>query len=91
MPLRRRAGRRSELYAVGIRLIDRVEVHPPAEGSAGARIELQGHLASMLRLAGAYGPGNAKSPPGVPDGLVMFLGSAKVDAGTGFEPVTFRL
>lgn len=36
--------------------IDPVEVYPPAAGSAGRRIELQGHLASMLRLAGAFRP-----------------------------------
>jgi hypothetical protein len=43
---------------------------------------LIGHLASMLRLAGALGSWNAKSPPGTPDGLMMFLGPVKVDAGT---------
>ncbi|MEO3475912.1 recombinase family protein [Roseomonas sp. CAU 1739] len=78
-------------------LIDRVEVHPPAEGATVPRIELIGHLAAMLRAAGYAGaevrPGarNAKSPPAGADGLDMFLSSELVDAGTGFEPVTFRL
>ncbi len=77
-------------------LIDRVEVHPPAEGSREPRIELVGHLASMLRAAGAgrlvgVGSGNAKSPPAGADRLGSFLSSELWDAGTGFEPVTFRL
>jgi hypothetical protein len=49
---------------------------------AEPRIELQGHLASMLRLAGAFGSENAKSPPGAPDGLGVLFSSVKVDAGT---------
>ena len=72
-------------------LIERVEVYPPAEAGAAPRIELVGHLTSMLRLAGVFGAGNAKSPSGVPGGLGVLLSSVKVDAGTGFEPVTFRL
>ena len=72
-------------------LIDRVEVHPPAETGGSARIELVGHLASMLRAAGVAGVQTAKSPSAGPDGLHVFLGSESVDAGTGFEPVTFRL
>ena len=75
-------------------LIARVEVHPPAEGSKQARVELIGHLAAMLRAAGvgdADGLGTAKSPPAGPGGLDLFWSSESVDAGTGFEPVTFRL
>jgi site-specific DNA recombinase len=77
-------------------LIERVEVHLPAEGAREPRLELVGHLAAMLRAAGAgalvgVGPRNAKSPPAGADGLDVFLSSELVDAGTGFEPVTFRL
>ncbi|MDB5375629.1 MAG: putative recombinase [Rubritepida sp.] len=66
-------------------LIARVEVHAD-------RLELTGHLTSMLRAAGVQGPLaaalDAESPPEGSGGL---LSSAKGDAGTGFEPVTFRL
>ncbi len=72
-------------------LIDRVEVHPPAEAGSVPRIELVGHLAAMLRAAGVAGSANAKSPSAGADGLEVFLSSVQVDAGTGFEPVTFRL
>jgi len=63
-------------------LIDRVEVHPPRDGSREPRIELVGHLAAMLQAAGLEGPLNAKSPPGVPDGLDVFGCSELGDAGT---------
>jgi DNA invertase Pin-like site-specific DNA recombinase len=68
-------------------LIERVEVHPPAEGDRAPRLELVGHLAAMLRAAGASGLGgvgsrNAKSPPADADGLDLFLSSESVDAGT---------
>ena len=63
-------------------LIERVEVHPPGEVGTGPWIELQGHLASLLRLAGACGSENAKSPAGVPDGLMTFFSSELGDAGT---------
>ena len=72
-------------------LIERVEVYPPAESGAAPRIELVGHLTSMLRLAGVFGSGNGKSPLAAANGLDVLLSSVKVDAGTGFEPVTFRL
>ena len=76
-------------------LIDRVEVHAPPEGGGTPRIELVGHLASMLRAAGAEGmavaTGHEKSPRAGAGGLGSFLSSVQVDAGTGFEPVTFRL
>jgi hypothetical protein len=66
-------------------LIARVEVHAD-------RLELTGHLTAMLRAAGVQGPLpqtlNAQSPSLVGDGLAC---SVKWDAGTGFEPVTFRL
>ncbi|WPB87657.1 recombinase family protein [Sediminicoccus rosea] len=73
-------------------LIARVEVHPPAEPGARPRLELLGELSALLVAAGveAIG-GNAKSPPTIAGGLDVFSRSVSVDAGTGFEPVTFRL
>ena len=59
-------------------LVSRVEVHPGGEDGTGPTIELIGHLGALLRAGGADVP-------------AMCLGSVKVDAGTGFEPVTFRL
>ena len=72
-------------------LIDRVEVHAPAELKGPPRLELVGHLAAMLRAAGFTGVGSDKSPSAVADGLGVLLGLGLGDAGTGFEPVTFRL
>jgi site-specific DNA recombinase len=59
-------------------LVSRVEVHPGGLGGTAPRIELIGHLGALLRAGGADVP-------------AMFVSSVKVDAGTGFEPVTFRL
>ncbi len=68
-------------------LIDRVEVHPPAEPGVKPRLELLGELSMMLRLAsGAQQKGPELNGLG-PD----VMSSIKGDAGTGFEPVTFRL
>ena len=68
-------------------LIDRVGVHPPAEPGGKPRLELLGELSMMLRLA--YGA-HQKGPE--LDGLgPCVMSSVKGDAGTGFEPVTFRL
>ena len=59
-------------------LIDRVEVHPPAEAGGKPRLELLGELSMMLRLAGgAQQKGPELSGLG-PD----LLSSVKVDAGT---------
>ena len=55
------------------------------------RIEVRGELGAILRLAeGARVAGgqNDKSPGGVAE---AFVSQVKMDAGTGFEPVTFRL
>ena len=70
-------------------LIARVEVHPPGEAGGRARLELVGELSALLAAAGVEGIGaNAKSPLTGVNGL----GSSVLgDAGTGFEPVTFRL
>jgi site-specific DNA recombinase len=59
-------------------LVSRVEVHPGGADGTVHRIELIGHLGALLRASGADVP-------------AMFVSSVKVDAGTGFEPVTFRL
>ena len=46
------AADRSPEFVESVRaLIERVEVHPGADGERSARIELVGHLASMLRLS----------------------------------------
>jgi hypothetical protein len=58
--------------------IERVELHPAEDGF---RIELVGEIAGMVALsAGAESVGSATD-----------RASVKVVAGTGFEPVTFRL
>ena len=68
-------------------LIDRVDVYPGARRGE-PRLELVGKLSAMLELAvGQQQQGPARLGVG-PD---MVLGSVKGDAGTGFEPVTFRL
>jgi site-specific DNA recombinase len=76
-------------------LIDRVEVHPPAETGGEPWIELVGELSAMLALAGdgsSPGGANAKTPgAGAPGVSLLSRCSESVDAGTGFEPVTFRL
>ena len=56
----------------------------PANGAL--RVEVRGALAGIVRLAeGAF---NAKNLGGVAEAFVVRV---KLDAGTGFEPVTFRL
>jgi len=67
-------------------LIERIAVRPLA--SSGFEIELIGEIARMIDVALA--PQNAKTAPegAVPD---AYRSSVKVVAGTGFEPVTFRL
>ncbi len=50
------------------------------------RIEVRGELGAILRLA--EGAQNRKRPGIVPE---AFVEQIKMDAGTGFEPVTFRL
>ncbi len=71
-------------------LIELVEIHPPMDGGKAPRIELVGHLTSLLRAAGVEGlpePINTKNPTSSAGGVSSLSG----DAGTGFEPVTFRL
>ena len=63
------------------------------------RIEVRGELGALLRLeqgvrasggggAGLSGAGNAERPGMSAGALALQI---KMDAGTGFEPVTFRL
>ena len=75
-------------------LIDRLEVHPQVETGAAPCLELIGQLSAMLRAGGFSGPRgiqNDKSPSAVADGHSLFVCTQSLDAGTGFEPVTFRL
>ncbi len=66
-------------------LIDRAMLTPDAEASDELRVELSGDLALILFLASGDVPRRA-SPP------TRLLGrQSSVVAGTGFEPVTFRL
>ena len=60
-------------------LVDTITLTPDGEG---LRVELRGELAAMLALA---------SDSKKPGGEARLLEQIKVVAGTGFEPVTFRL
>ena len=64
-------------------LVDEIRL-VPADG--GLRVEVRGALGGILRLASGDAPGQLAGA--VPD---MFGLQFKMDAGTGFEPVTFRL
>ncbi len=68
-------------------LIDRIEVRPGANAK-GVEIELIGEIASMIRLGLAESQGSTRAHGSDAD---LFASSVKVVAGTGFEPVTFRL
>ncbi len=89
----------TEVLEAARALVERVEVHAPAEVGGEPRIELIGELTAMLRAAGVVvpevgaggGDGHRKGPRADAVGPDLFVGSVKVDAGTGFEPVTFRL
>ena len=75
-------------------LIERIEIAPPSEPGGAPRIELLGHLSALLRAAGVEGVAglqNDESPRRDACGLGLVLCSVSGDAGTGFEPVTFRL
>ncbi len=75
-------------------LIDKIEVSPGQAGGAPV-IMLTGELAAMLRLGLGEGDPErriaARETALAASGSDMFCGSVKVVAGTGFEPVTFRL
>ncbi len=64
-------------------LITRVTVLDSAEG---LMLHLEGAMIAMIGLAQ-----NAKSPPGGGLDVDVVGRSVKLVAGTGFEPVTFRL
>nr|WP_246781518.1 recombinase family protein [Rhodoblastus sphagnicola] len=74
-------------------LIDAIILTPNAEGRLD--VEVRGALAGILTIASTpkgqkarFGGGNAKSRP--VDGAALAL-QVEMVAGTGFEPVTFRL
>ena len=78
-------------------LVEEIRLVPEA---GKLRIEVRGELGAILRLAegaraaGAGGagmssrPGNDKRPSIAAEAV---FSQVKLDAGTGFEPVTFRL
>ena len=71
-------------------LIEQVIVRPRQGG--GVEVELVGEIAAMVEVAQAAGGGpNAKAAPGRAALDDLGRRSVKVVAGTGFEPVTFRL
>ena len=63
-------------------LVDEIRLVPE---DAGLRIEVRGELAAILGLASA---GNSQRPGDEAEALAV---QVKMVAGTGFEPVTFRL
>ena len=65
-------------------LIERVTIVPDGSAPEGIWLEIEGDLAQLLSLSA---PGQAKAPRLGAMGAVQL----SVDAGTGFEPVTFRL
>ncbi len=76
---------RTEAIEVLQGLIDRVEVRPTGRGKF--EFELVGDLASMVEL----GLDSKTSAPGGTGVLGGYRSSGLLVAGTGFEPVTFRL
>jgi hypothetical protein len=69
-------------------LIERVIITPMPDGKA-SEVELVGEIAAMINLAvNATRPGKQKLSRAMRD---SFTSSVQVVAGTGFEPVTFRL
>ena len=74
-------GRREEAAEIIRSLIDTIVLRPHADGDRKTlTIDLTGHLAGILNLANAEA-----RRPGPEDRQI------KLVAGTGFEPVTFRL
>jgi site-specific DNA recombinase len=75
-------GTRAEAAEVLRGLISEVRVHPDAGSPGGHIVELFGELGAILGLAEARHDKTRRLTGGVSDSMV---------AGTGFEPVTFRL
>jgi site-specific DNA recombinase len=63
-------------------LIDRVVLTPDKSAKGGLSIDLEGELAGILALATDHKGVNGRS---------NLQRQVKMVAGTGFEPVTFRL
>lgn len=76
-------------------LVERIVLTPDGAGAA-LTIDVQGDLAGLLTLAtgrrmgSSVGGGHARSS-GVSSEVVDIAGELVLVAGTGFEPVTFRL
>ena len=71
------------------RLIERITLTPAAEGD-GLEVDVSGEIAASL-APGMADAGDARKPAQVAGVRDAFACSLKVVAGTGFEPVTFRL
>ena len=69
--------------------IERVVLRPAPDGR-GFAVELEGAIAAMTRLGMADGRPGFDEHRDMGD-RVLFACSAKVVAGIGFEPMTFRL
>ena len=79
-------------------LIQRIVLTPDATADGGLAADLHGDLATILALAASkdravsLSRSNATSPPNVEHPTAQAVGCLlSVVAGTGFEPVTFRL
>jgi hypothetical protein len=75
----------TEVMEAARALIDRLEVHPPAEAGGTARLELVGHLSATLRAGGfdgGVGARNGKSPSVLVGGLSLFVSTSSGNAGT---------
>ena len=75
-------------------LIERVVLTPEASARDGLAAELHGALATILTVAAAAperGFGKRGGSSGVARGTSVPVSQLSVVAGTGFEPVTFRL
>jgi len=70
------------------RLIERI-ILTPVSDARGFEIELIGEIAAMVRLG--LPDERSVAPPISAADHALFESSAKVVAGTGFEPVSFRL
>ena len=79
-------GTRAEAADLLRGLIDKVVLHPAPDAPHGHRIELFGELAAILSLCNGGLGTNAKARTGGAG-----FRQVTMVAGTGFEPVTFRL